>query len=63
MELKRQVRLLKRDLESREADVTELRANSEHQIDYYNELWTAHDNLLMKTQALRSQVTILSSGG
>ena len=35
----------------------------ERQIDPYNELWTTHDNLLIEAEALRSQVTILSSGG
>ena len=34
----------------------------ERQIDRYNELWMAYDNLLTEAQALRSQVTILSSG-
>ena len=50
-------------MERHEADVKELTDDSERQINRYNELWTAHDNLLMKAQTLRSQVTILSSGG
>ena len=38
LELRHKVRLLERDLERQEADVKELRADSVHQIDRYNEL-------------------------
>ena len=62
LELRCQVRLQERDLECRDTDVKELQDDSERQINLYNELWTAHDSLLMEGQALCSQVTILSSG-
>jgi len=62
LELRYQVRLLERELEHRKADAKELKNDSEHQINLYNELWIAHSNLLMEMQAPYSQVTILSSG-
>ena len=54
LDIRLQVRLLKSDLESQEADVKELRADSKCQIDRYNKLWMAYDNLLMETHALKS---------
>jgi len=49
------------DLEHREDDVKELRADASRQSKRYNELWSSHGELLMEAQALHSQVLILSS--
>ena len=48
-------------VEHRKDDVKELKANASCQSKRYNELWSSHRELLMETQALHSQVSILSS--
>ena len=62
LELKHRIRMLEKDLECREHDVQELRANIKRQCDRYNELWKTHSDLLMEGQLFRSQVPIRSSG-
>ena len=62
LELKHKIQRLEKDLEHRDSDVKELRADMERQYDHYNELWRACDDLLMEVQTLRSQVPIRISG-
>ena len=50
-------------MECHEHDIEELRADVESQCDRYNELWRAHNNLLVEAQTLRSQVLNKNSGG
>ena len=62
LELRHKVWCLEKDLERHKGDVEELKADAERQCDRYNELWRAQGDLLIEAQALRSQVSILSSG-
>ena len=49
LSLKREVHLLKNNLENRDKDVEELRGENFRQSDHYDELWKAHDALLGET--------------
>ena len=44
-------------------DMEEIRVGASHQLKHYYELCSAQGELLEEVQTLRTQVTILSSGG
>jgi len=58
MELKHKIQRLEKNLNHREIDIEELRADVARQCNRYNEFWKAHGDLLMEAQTLHSLIPI-----
>jgi len=57
MELKHKLWRLEKDLKRHEHDIKKLRVDVKRQCDHYNELWRAHNDLLMEAHVICLKIT------